>query len=80
MRVTDWLLVSGAVLFAGGAALEFIALTRGGANLVVIGLIGLAGAVVCLAIGSWRIYTRVDWGQIEAEQRFWESGPWGERG
>ncbi|MGK7311535.1 MAG: hypothetical protein ACN0LA_04790 [Candidatus Longimicrobiales bacterium M2_2A_002] len=77
MRETDWLLVSGAVLFAAGAAIMLVALTRSGENLVAIGLVGLVGAVVCLAIGSWRMHAQVDWERIESEQRLWESGPLG---
>lgn len=77
MRQTDWLFVSGAVLFFAGSALELAALTQGSGHLVAIGLVGLVGAVICLGIGSWRVYSRVDWERIEAEQRLWESGPLG---
>lgn len=74
MRAIDWLFVAGAVLFVAGAAVILVSSSQGRDNLVVIGLVGIAGSVVCFGIGAWRIHRRVDWRRVEAEQRLWESG------
>jgi hypothetical protein len=77
VRETDWLLVGGAVLFVAGAAIVLVAVGRASDTLVVLGLSGLVGAVVCLGIAAARMRARVDWDRIDAEQRLWESGPLG---
>lgn len=77
MRDADRWLIAGAVAFVAGAAAVLTFLNQGNHWLLVLGLIGLAGAVVCFGIGTWRIQGRVDWDRIEAEQRLWESGPLG---
>ena len=77
MRDTDWLLVSGAVLFVAGAATVLVALEQTSDSLVSLGVVGIVAGVVCLGIGGWRIHSRVDWRRIEAEQQLWESGPLG---
>jgi len=77
VRETDWLFLSGAVLFVAGAGTVLVALARASHSLVSLGLVGIVAGVVCLGIGSWRVHSRVDWRRIQAEQRLWESGPLG---
>lgn len=77
MRGTDWLFVSGAVLFVAGTAVILPSLGRGNDALVPLGLVGILGSVLCFGIGAWRIHRRVDWQRVEVEQRLWESGALG---
>lgn len=77
MRETDWLFVGGAVLFLAGTGLILAALTRGPDALVLVGIVGIAAAVLCFGIGAWRLHRRVDWRRVDSEQRLWESGPLG---
>lgn len=74
MRKTDWLFISGTVLFVAGAAVVVSSLGREAGGLLPIGLGTIVAAVLCFGIGAWRIHTRVDWQRVEAEQRLWESG------
>lgn len=74
MRWIDWLFIGGVVLFVAGAAVILKSSSLGGDNLVAVGLVGIAGSVLCFGIGAWRIHRRVDWQRVEAEQRLWESG------
>lgn len=74
MRGTDWLFIGGVVLFVAGAAVILMSTTQGRGSLVAVGLVGIAGSVLCFGIGAWRTHRRVDWRRVEAEQRLWESG------
>jgi hypothetical protein len=74
---TDWLLIGGALLFVAGAVVVRAGMVQGSGPLMMAGVAGLAGAVLSLGVGAWRLRRRVDWRRVEAEQRLWESGPLG---
>ena len=76
MLVTRILFLSGLVLFLVGtwAAFSFI---TGDTSAQWVMFPAIALSVVALGLGSWRLYRRVDFDRIAAEQRLWESGPLG---
>jgi hypothetical protein len=77
VRRTDWLFISGTVLFVAGAAVVVRSLGHPAGGLLLAGLGGIVASVLCFGIAAWRIHTRVDWERVEAEQRLWESGALG---
>jgi hypothetical protein len=65
---------SGALLFLTGAGVILFGPHTGNDDVIGLGLVAIIAGSLCLGIGAWRVYTRVDWKRVEAEQRLWESG------
>jgi len=75
----DRILLSGMVFFAVGATLLVKGIDSGSASAFATGLGSVIVAVALLVLAALRIWTRVDWQRVDAEQRLWESGPLGRR-
>jgi hypothetical protein len=72
------LFIAGLVLFLVGTWAAWQVMSGAGEpRVLMLGALGLS--VVAFAIGAWRLYTRVDWDRVDAEQRLWDSGPLGRR-
>ena len=79
LRRNDRLLLSGLVFFVAGATLLLHSIEAGSESALLTGLAALIVAVVSFAVAALRMWTRVDWQRVDAEQRLWESGPLGRR-
>jgi len=79
LRGNDRLLLSGLVFFVIGATLLVRAIDSGSDSAFATGVGSIIVAVALLAVAAFRIWTRVDWQRVDAEQRLWESGPLGRR-
>ncbi|MGD8279250.1 MAG: hypothetical protein PVH00_14530 [Gemmatimonadota bacterium] len=79
LRGNDRLMLAGVVFFGIGATLLLTSIRAGSNAGFVAGLASIVVAVALFAIAAFRIWTRVDWQRVDAEQRLWQSGPLGRR-
>ena len=57
---------SGALLFLAGAGVILFGPHTGNDDVIGLGLVAIIAGSLCLGIGAWRVYTRVDWKRVEA--------------